>query len=213
MSDFKGLIVVILFGFIQSISAKSLGVYGQTFPVAELSLLTFIESRLSDLNNVDVMKKIESDFVSEVSQHANRPKSLEFSRATRSSTHFYEPSITLSHDILDANQKVLFKKGLKVNALEEMHAYKPHWLLFNADDKAQILWARDVLKRDSNAKVILTGGEIRNAELALDAEIFFDQGGKISNQLDINQVPAEVLRVGNALRIDEFLINESGHVL
>ena len=50
-------------------------------------------------------------------------------------------------------------------------------------------------------------------EQRLNAVIYFDQAGRISQKLQINSVPAIVTREDNKLRIDELAIKENGDVL
>lgn len=181
--------------------SANLGVIGTTFPVAELSLMKFIES------NQDVIQK---EWKSKVSEHTNRPKPLNLKRTNRTYTHFYKPVIVLQNDLLDEKGEVLWPKGTRVNALDNMSSYAPHWILFNADDNAQILFAKRMLKNYKKAKVILTGGAIDKAESELLSPIYFDQGGRITDKLGIKHVPAFVERFKDSLKISEVAISENG---
>lgn len=194
-----------------NVLAKSLGVVGEVFPIAEMSFLALIESRMASLSKSGALENIEKQWVADVSAHANRPEPLHIRRATKNNTHYYYPIVMLSRDILDANNQVLFKKGTQINALSRLPGYKPHWLFFDGDDKAQVRWALKKLQQDSNAKVILTGGKVGELEQTLKTAIYFDQAGRISNQLDIIQVPAEVVRAKNSLMISELVIEEGGY--
>jgi conjugal transfer pilus assembly protein TraW len=188
--------------------ASSLGAIGETFPVAERSFLSLIESRLKQFDEDGTLHEIEARWVSQVNDHAHRPTSLNLPRATQSRTHRYYPSTTLGQDVRDHQGRVLMPAGTEVNALSHMPQYRPHWIFINADDKDQIAWARHILRK--NTKVILTAGDIGDAERALSTEIFFDQGGRITQKLHVAQVPAEVTREGATLRIDEIKLREGG---
>lgn len=194
-----------------AVQAKSLGVVGETFPVAEQSFLTFIESRLHQMNQTGEMHAIEEQMVADASAHANRPTPVGLFRTEAPHTHTYTPRVVLSDDIRDHLNRVLIHRGASVNALEQLPHYQPHWAFFNADDVAQVRWVKHVLKDRPDTKVILTGGVIGLMERALDTEIFFDQSGRISHQLGINHVPAQVSREGLSLRIDEIAIGEDGY--
>lgn len=180
--------------------AKSLGVVGEVFPVAETSLLTLIEEKLHNTTVSTVIRK-------DIEQSVDRPQALNLHRALKTQSHLYVPEVTLKTDIVDGEQKVLWKKGTTVNALKALPAYQPHWIFFNSNDVAQLHWAQSQTK----AKVILTGGSVREASHLLHQEIFFDQGGRITRQLGISHVPASVTREGNALLIREVVIKEDGH--
>ncbi|MDP3706138.1 MAG: type-F conjugative transfer system protein TraW [Legionellaceae bacterium] len=190
--------------------AANLGVVGETFPVAELSFMLLIESRLQEIVKSGEMAAIEKEWVSRVSDHANRPTPIGLKRAFKNNTYRYEPIIVLSQDILNAAGLVLWAKGTRVNPLNSMPTYQPHWLLLDGDDLAQVRWARRMLHHHNDAKVILTGGEVGKIEQALNQPIYFDQAGRISHQLGIRRVPALVSREGNALRIMEVAIREDG---
>ena len=211
----KGFTCVICTGvFWLSVStpqAKTLAVVGETFPVAEQNFLTFIESRLHQMNQSGEMKAIEEQMVMDASRHVNRPTPVGLSRTDVSHTHSYTPRVVLSDDIRDHLNRVLVHRGTSVNALEQLPSYQPHWAFFNADDAAQVRWMQHILKDTPDTKVILTGGAIGRTEQALNVEIFFDQSGRISHQLGINHVPAQVSRDGLALRVDEIAIGEDGY--
>lgn len=193
------------------VQAKTVAVVGETFPVAEQSFLAFIESRLHQLEQTGTIGAIEKQMVEDASRHANRPTPVGMSRTDVFHTHIYTPRVVLSDDIRDQLGRVLIPRGTSVNALEHLPHYQPHWVFFNADDAAQVRWVRLVLKEKPDSKVILTGGAIGPMEQALNTEIFFDQGGRISHQLGIKHVPAQVTRFGMSLRIEELAIGEDGY--
>ncbi|HAT6979766.1 TPA: type-F conjugative transfer system protein TraW [Legionella pneumophila] len=195
------------------IHAKSFGVIGEVFPVAEKSFLKIIEERLTALNDSGALEAMNQRWIQTAAEHANRPSALNLPRTNHSITHHYVPEITLSQDIRDERGRVLYVRGTHVNALSQLPSYQPCWLFFNADDEAQINWAQLQKTSCSNPKLILTGGAINAAEKKLHSVIYFDQAGKITRQLHIAHVPAIVTRKGNRLVIVEHAIKENGDVL
>ena len=200
--------LLLLLVITSTVEAKVIGVIGDTFPVAELSFLTLIETRLKALQDPNTL---EQDWVSHVEQQAIRPTPVALSRALTTKAHRYHPEIILKNAIADNERHVLFPTGTRVNALQQLPSYKPHWLFFNGDDNAQRLWAKEKLNQDSVAKVILTGGSVLETEKRLAHEIYFDQGGFITRQLTITALPCEVIREQNHLLIREVAILENGH--
>lgn len=192
--------------FASAIPAKSLGVVGETFPIAEQSLLSLIESRVKALD----FAAVQQQWIQQAARHAERPAPLNLPRATQSRQFDYVPEIVLGQDILDAKGRVLFQKGMRVNALERLPAYSPCWLFFNADHKSQLLWAKQQIQNCAAPKLILTGGSVRKAEDALHAVIYFDQGGRITQKLGVKYVPAKAVRADNVIRIIEMSIRENG---
>ncbi|HAT3877911.1 TPA: type-F conjugative transfer system protein TraW [Legionella pneumophila] len=193
--------------------AKSFGVVGEVFPVAEKSFLKLIEERITALDASGELKALNERWLQTVALHANRPTALKLSRTQHSTKHHYMPEITLSQDISDEHGRVLYTKGIHVNALQHMPSYTPCWLFFNADDEAQLNWAEHQKTGCPNPKLILTGGAINKAEEKLNSVVYFDQAGRITNKLHIAHVPARVTREQNHLVICEQAIKENGDVL
>jgi conjugal transfer pilus assembly protein TraW len=194
------------------VHAKSFGVVGEVFPIAEKSFLKLIEERLVALKASGALEAMNQRWIQTAAEHANRPKALDLPRTNRSAKQDYAPEIILSQDISDERGRVLFARGTTVNALAQMPSYKPCWLFFNADDEAQLNWATKQKTNCPNPKLILTGGAINAAEKKLNAVIYFDQAGKIITKLRIAHVPAKVTRYQNHLVIHEQAIKENGDV-
>ncbi|HAU0297864.1 TPA: type-F conjugative transfer system protein TraW [Legionella pneumophila] len=205
--------LILLMISIGQIHAKSFGVIGEVFPVAEMSFLKLIEERLAALQASGELEEMNQRWIQTAAEHANRPVALNLPRTNRSIAHDYVPEITLSQDISDAGGRILYVRGTHVNALSQLPSYQPCWLFFNADDEAQINWAQLQKTSCPNPKLILTGGAINAAEKKLHSVIYFDQAGKITRQLRITHVPAIVTRKGNRLVIVEHAIKENGDVL
>lgn len=195
------------------VNAKSFGVVGDVFPIAEKSFLTLIEERLASLKASGELEAMNQRMLQTAADHANRPKALDLPRTPRSTRHDYVPEMTLSQDITNESGRILYSKGTHINALQHMPSYTPCWLFFNADDEAQLNWAVLQKTQCANPKLILIGGEINTAEKKLNAMIYFDQAGRITSQLHITHVPAKVTRYQNHLVIAELAIKENGDVL
>ncbi|HCC3261880.1 type-F conjugative transfer system protein TraW [Legionella pneumophila] len=205
--------LILLMISIDQVHAKSFGVVGEVFPIAEKSFLTLIEERLASLKASGELESLNQRWVQTAAEHANRPTALELPRTNRSTRHDYVPEITLSQDIRNEKGRILYSKGTHVNALQQMPSYTPCWLFFNADDETQLNWAAHQKTQCTNPKLILTGGAINTAEKKLNAVIYFDQAGKITTKLHIAHVPAKVTRYQNHLVIQEQAIKENGDVL
>lgn len=193
--------------------AKSFGVIGEVFPIGERSFLALIQERLRLMSQNGELEHLNQRWVKSVAGYANRPQPLNLKRSFKTSVHSYTPEVILDQDITDINGNILYQKGLLLNPLIQMPVYQPCWLFFNADDIAQLRWARKEMTRCTNPKLILTAGAIITAEKTLNAVIYFDQGGRITNRLNIESVPTKVTRKGHQLRIASYAIKENGDVL
>jgi conjugal transfer pilus assembly protein TraW len=193
--------------------SKSLGVIGETFPVREMSLLSLIEARLKALTESGELASMESAWQARAAESANRPHPVGLPRAILSRVSHYDPTLTLKAPVLNEQGAVLYPAGFRVNGLEARPDYKPCWLFLNGDDKAQILWAKSFMQTCTNPKIILTGGAVRDAEIALDSVIYFDQEGRLSKRFQLQAVPASIARDRNRLLIKEVAIKENGDAI
>ena len=201
---------LLLFGTTSVVFSKSLAVVGATFPIRELSFLDFIERRLKAMNDSGALKAMEAQWQEQAERTVDRPTPTGLPRATQKRHVYYDPTLILTHAILDESGGVLYPAGRRVNGLEERPEYAPCWLFFNGDDVAQVRWALHEMHRCRNPKLILTGGSVRDAEQALDAVIYFDQGARLSLRFQLSAVPARISRDHNRLAIDELVIKEGG---
>lgn len=213
MSKTLTVILLMMFALLENAYAKSLGVVGSVFPVAEMSFLKLIESRVDALSQNGVLDDINRDFVQRVSKHADRPQSRYLERASTTEIHFYTPEIVLSQTIMDYRGRILYPAGTRVNALEKMPTYKPCWMFFNGDDKAQVLFVKRKVNVCQNLKLILTQGSVSEVEHELSHVIYFDQNARITKKINIKHLPAIVERDGSRLKITEYAIKEDGNAI
>ena len=207
---FVGVYVLLSLSVCQS---SALGVIGESFPIAEMSFLRFIEERVHTLTQNGGLDALEKRWTMDAARHANRPQPLTLKRALIKRTYLYVPEVVLSHDLTDHLGRVIYPAGTHANALEQMPAYRPCWLFFNGDDEAQVRWALKTLRTCANHKLILTGGALKDAEGRFQDVIYFDQEARITKKLGISEVPALVVREGQALRVSENVIKENGDVV
>ena len=199
--------IAIVFALISfGAEAKNLGQFGHSYPVQEQSMLEFIHDRLNTLDGDGSLEKVNNDFIKRVQKHVNNPAPLNLSRTNKTSTHLYSPSVTLKSDLKDHLGNVIAYKGVEVNALSRLPSYAPYWIFFNADDEAQVKWAKKQISDHVQVKIILTGGAIKKSENIFNQAIYFDQESKISTKLSIEHVPARVQRKGNFLEITQFAV-------
>lgn len=203
MAGFSALLIAASEGY-----AKNLGVTGDIWPVKEMSLLKLMESKAAGLNTDEMARRWQG----RARDYADRPEPLNFKRGRRSLVHRYTPKASVRDKVTDINGKIIVPAGVSVNVLTLLPDYQPELLFFNADDRAQLLWAHYLSMRlTSNARFILTGGSVSLAEKVLNGPVYFDQKGVICNTFGITQMPAFVARDQMALVIQEPLIGEDGH--
>lgn len=209
----RKLCVLILVCYASTGFSTSFGVIGETFPVREMSFLTFIEHQLKKLSDNGAFQTMESEWLARAQRSANRPTPVGLPRATVKRNFHYDPTVILTNAILDAQGQVLYPAGTRVNGLERRPEYNPCWLMFNGDDIAQLRWARLQMRQCQHPTLILTGGAIRDAENALNAVIYFDQSARLSHKFQLKAVPVLIKRSKNRLQLSEMVIKESGDAI
>jgi conjugal transfer pilus assembly protein TraW len=199
----KRILCLCLLSIASTIFAKDLGSVGHTFPVQERSFLEVIYERIHQYQAGVEPHLFEQSIQKRVAAHIVRPQPLGLVPAEKTQHFYYDPSITLSTDLRTPDGHLIARQGTRINALETLPAYQPVWVFVNFDDPKQRTFAVTHLKQYPDAHWILTGGNILEAERALQVTIYFDQLGRLTQQLHIQHVPAVVVREGVRLKITE----------
>ena len=126
-------------------------------------------------------------------QHTQLPRSF-----------YYDPTLTLSEDLIDHDGQIFGKQGDKANPLEIIPLTK-ELLFIDGEDELQVTWA---LSRTFPSKIILVKGQPLKLEERHHRPFYFDQLGLLTGRLGIKQVPARVFQEGTRLKIEELNINQ-----
>ena len=207
----KGYVLVFLMVVIVStIFAKDLGVWGDVYPIEEEDLRDFISKRLDSLEKNGEMAKMQQTFIKNVTDHTLRPSPVSNLTTTdQPKILFYDPTFVLKHNIEDADGKVLFPIGTKVNPLDRVQLHSVMFFL-NSDDKRQLIWAKKNAKNYQYVKYVLVQGNIKEAGNALNNKVYFDQYGKLVHKLGILHIPCIVSQSEKRLKIQEYAVNFTG---
>ncbi len=189
-----------------ALSAKDLGTFGETFPIVEENLLSFIQGKLIQLQSAGELEKHQKTIVDRVVKGIERPVAVEGIIKTRNARKiYYDPSITVPYDLKDHKGRVFHKAGTIINPLET-HQLKRPLFIIDGDDLEQVNWAKN--QKSLDPKIILVKGSPFNLIKTHNITVFFDQGGSIVKKLGIKQIPARVDQEGKKLVISEILLEE-----
>lgn len=187
--------------------AQNLGVWGTVYPIFEEDIKEFIYKRLEAMQQNGELEKIKQKFIENVKEHTLRPTPVSglttIANADEAKTFYYDPTLVLNRDIEDANGRILFAKGTKINPLEKVTLHSVLFF-FNADDKRQVKWAINEAKNYSYVKYILVQGNIKDTGDVLKNRVYFDQYGSLSKKFGIKHIPCIVSQDGLRLKIQEF---------
>lgn len=180
--------------------AKTLGVHGQTYPIAEQDLLVFIQSRLQSLQDSGEIEQHQKQMQARVTASVDRPPPVTGLAKTQSArTFLFDPSITISRDIPQANAK----KGTRFNPLSRISLSKT-LIFYDGDDPQQVAW---VQKTDNalsgKTLLILVKGSVSTHAKQMNVPIYFDQQGKLTQRFNITHIPATVKQKGQMLEVSE----------
>jgi conjugal transfer pilus assembly protein TraW len=187
-----------------------LGVIGQTYEIAEPSMLDTIYGKLKAAEDNGELAKIEEDMKQRFIAYANRPRGVSLPRSKAHKVRYFDPTVRFAQSIKDHEGNVLWPAGTSVNPLEYI-ALSRQWIFFNADDPDQAAWAKTYAKRyPGQVLLILTQGPVLKLMQAWGVRLYFDQGGKLAERLRIETLPSVISQDGKRLRIDE-IVPEDTH--
>ena len=189
-----------------SVYAKDLGRTGQTYPIKEIDLLEFIQTRLQHMQQSGELEQKNQQMLKTIKTRSERlNQSQGYSPTKKPRSWLVDPSVALKSDVLDVEGRVVVKSGTKVNPLN--HAPLRSTLIFyDGDNKAQIAWA---MKQDKllqgKTKLILVNGSVTEQINIFKKRVFFDQHGILVNKLKIKHTPALAVQEGLQVRVKEVL--------
>jgi conjugal transfer pilus assembly protein TraW len=184
--------------------AKDLGVMGETYPIAEVDFLDFIQSRAANIQQSGAWQALQDKSQQKAVQYRDRPKAVAgmLRTQTAKSWHF-DPSIVLDHDVKTHEGKIIAARGSRVNPLQVVSLSKT-LIFYNSDDPEQVTWViMQDKKLKGKTKLILVNGSVLNQEKHFKKAIYFDQEARLTSRFGITHVPAIVRQEGWTLRIEE----------
>ena len=186
-----------------SLFAQDLGVIGPTYDIAERDLIEAIQSRLRQMQATGELARHEEEYRSRVIEGIEKPRPVSGIKPTETARTFYiDPTYTLDRHIQDEHGRILFPAGTKVNPFDYDRMSKV--LLFFDGSKNQVEFAKRYMAQSKMpVKPILVGGEPLKLMREWKREVFYDQGGALSQRFLIKQTPAVVSQEGKRIRVDE----------
>ncbi|MHA3699942.1 type-F conjugative transfer system protein TraW [Yersinia enterocolitica] len=191
-----------------SVWAKDLGIWGEMYPIAEQDMLTTIQTRLKAMEASGELAQEQEAFKKRVIEHTLRPKPVEgLMLAQENTTHYIDPSLTVSEDLKDHNGQVFARKGQVINPLDSV-SFNDTLYFIDGDNPEQVAWMKRQKPATLQYRIILVNGDVRETTQALDARIYFDQDGVLSRKFALTAIPARVTLAEDhqRLRVDTFAL-------
>lgn len=196
------LVLLLLFAISFS-EAKDFGTIGESYPIQEKSLISFIQDRISNLTE-DEIANIHQRLQDHYSQKLQEPKPVENIRKAKTyEARYFDPTISVSQDIKDHEGNVIVHKGTKVNPLK-INSLSQDLIFFDGSDPEQVDWA----KKQKGAWILIKGKPLDLEETERRAT-YFDQEGSLTTKFQITSIPTKVSQQGLFLKIESFPMGES----
>jgi len=186
--------------------AADLGVRGALFPIVEIDLLDIIAAKLKSAKASGRIDALDRAFAKRATASVERPAAVPGLVATREPrTWLYDPTYIVPRDYADQRGRVFAHAGDRINPLLRMPDFNRVMIFFDGDDQAQIAYALSELHRygAQRTRLILVKGSPVELMRREKTQVFFDQMGLLTDKFRLRQVPAVIVREGDALRISE----------
>ena len=185
-----------------SVHAKDLGVYGETFTIAEENFLTVIQNKLKTMEENGSLDKPQQELLQKASTKIRHPVPVKDLTKTQTPRQwFYDPSLTIEKDIKDHKGHLIAVKGAIMNPLATLSWGAP-LLFLDGDDPEQVSWAET---EDPLAKWVLVKGSPVDMEEKRKRPVYFDQAGMLVNKFGIQQVPCRISQKDKKLLVEELI--------
>jgi conjugal transfer pilus assembly protein TraW len=187
-----------------TLQAKNLGVYGTVYDIQEQDALEWIRNKLNQLEGSGELAKQQSLLKEKARAKILRPKPVSGLKKTdKPRTFTHDLTLVVPEDIIDAEGKVIYAKGTRINPLEVMSSQKT-LLFFDGDDPDQVNWAlNEHSQRGDLAKLVLVNGPVIELMQKNEVRFYFDQAGRLVKHFQIEQIPAMVEQKGKQLVVTE----------
>ena len=188
---------VLLYG---TVSAKDLGIRGETWAIAEPDLLQVLEARLQELERSGDLAKLEDEARARARVRVEVPEPVAgIAPAVRRHSRRIDPSVVLDRDVHLANGRLLAAAGTRLNPLEHVPLHRD-LLFIDGRREAEVDWA---LEHAEPSTIVLLAGRPLDLARRHGRSFFFDQGGRFATRFGLAGTPVLVEQEGLHLRLTE----------
>jgi conjugal transfer pilus assembly protein TraW len=186
------------------IFADDAKVIGPVYSITETNFIQMAQKKIQEKMSGEDGKGWQ-DQQRSIRVAADRPTPVLGLRPTIHSRRWlFDPSFVIPVDVRSANGSILLKSGSRFNPLKITH-WDQSLLFFDGDDPAQVNWAKEQDKqlKGQDLLILVNGSLHALTQQFPHKHVYFDQGGRLIQRLQITQVPAVVSQVGDQLEISE----------
>ena len=184
--------------------AKNLGAIGTVYPISEADFLEWIKARMQEKIQNGEFARWQQEQIQAIKYSVDRPEPVAGLTPTQQTRSWlYNPTLTLTHDLLDVKGQLRLPAGTHLNPLDSV-TWTKTLLFYDGDDPAQVSWAKAMnLQLKGQVLLILTQGSVSEQAEIMKQRVYFDQGGQLVQRFGITHIPASVSQEGKQLRVQE----------
>lgn len=185
-----------------SVMAKNLGVYGETYPVVEVSFIEALQAKIQKMVDNGDWETYKQKYIKDTMDGFKRPKGFDLPHAVTSRTRYFDPSIILEMDMRLPDGNYLARKGDYINPLKNQNMSSP-LIFIDGDNEKQVKWAIQKRLENPKAYIVLVKGNWYELSVKNKTKFWFDQTGEFINRMGIERTPSFVSQDNLRLKIDE----------
>ncbi|EPB4516062.1 type-F conjugative transfer system protein TraW [Acinetobacter baumannii] len=209
MKFFKRLGVSIVVMSCGIATAADLGKHGAVYKIEEKNALDAIYEKLKGMEKTGELEKKKKEAIDRSMHSAKNPKPVKgIMAATSKRVFIFDPSMTLSENIVTDEGQMIALAGTKVNPLDTITMSKS-LVFFDGTSQEQVK-AVEKLVEAYGKKItpILVNGTWLELTKKWKRQVYFDQDGYLTSRFGIKAVPAIVRQKGKALEVAETPVEE-----
>ena len=180
------------------VTAKDLGVLGETWPIEEPDLLVQVETALVEMERSGELARLNDEARARARERLEAPLAVPgIEPASASRSWLFDPAIVVAEDVMGPDGAVIASAGTRIEPL----AHRPltqHLLFIDGTRAVEVEWA---LAQVSPTRIVLLAGRPFELARAHGRAFYFDQGGRLAERFGLSVTPSRVRQEGLKLRI------------
>lgn len=202
MAFFKQVLLVLISSSAILVHAQNLGAVGQVYDIKEEDAIDMILNKLKEKEKSGELKKLESEAKTRALDSMKNPKPVMGIVATiEKKSKLLDPSVTYDEDIRTDDGQLIVAAGTRINPLDYISLSKS-LVFFDGNDPDQVSAVKGLVDTYKTAiKPILISGSWFELSKKWKQQVYFDQGGFLSQKFEIESVPSVVRQVEKSIEV------------
>ena len=197
--------VPLALAFCLDAGARSLGVYGNVYDIAEPDMTTTIKGHFKSMQQDGSYDKAIEKWKKDTMAKIEDPDPVPGITTTSTARSWLiDPTFTEQHEV-SYGGRVLIPKGYSYNPLK-YGGLAHDYIFIDARDERQVDFALSAVRKNPRTRIVLVAGSWTRLMRKEKIVIYYDQAGHLTSKFRITHVPA-ILSQADAdhVKIDEVL--------